>query len=138
MLNYLKFLSQQNGNRASEKASIPRFRYCFYFDFLSGQLDANTENALAHLKEHADYVRVLGSYPQKSRLVGPVLEAVEALKTIVVDPNEIGLLKLPSDEEDVAPLNIGFIGFGTFGQFLAARMKQHHRVSCMDEVDKVR
>jgi prephenate dehydratase len=138
LLNYLKFRSQQNGSTINDKASIPRFRYCFYLDFLSGQLDANTENALSHLKEHADYVRILGSYPQKSRLVGPVLRASEELKATVIDPREASLLKLPSDEEDVAPLNIGIIGFGSFGQDLAARMKQHHRVSCMDEADKVR
>lgn len=137
LLNYLKFRSQQNGNQASQKASIPRFRYCFYLDFLSSQLDANTENALSHLREHADYVRILGSYPQKSRLVGPVLEAAEELKVKVVDPREVSLLKLPSDEKSTAPLQIGIIGFGNFGQFLAARMKQHHKVSCLDEMDKV-
>ena len=137
LLNYLKFRSQQNGNQASQKASIPRFRYCFYLDFLSSPLDSNTENALSHLREQADYVRILGSYPQKSRLVGPVLEAVEELKNKVVDPRDISLLKLPSDEKDTAPLKIGIIGFGNFGQFLAARMKVHHKVSCMDEMDKV-
>ena len=144
LLNYLKFRSQRQKNKdgddntSSEKASLPRFRYCFYLDFLSGQLDANTENALSHLREQADYVRILGSYPAKSRLVGPVLDAAEELKTEAMDPNELSLSTLPSDEEDVKPLNIGIIGFGSFGQFLAARMTQKHKVSCMDEVDKVR
>jgi len=136
LLNYLKFRSQQKGNQKSQKASIPRFRYCFYLDFLSSQLDARTENALSHLREHADYVRILGSYPQKSRLVGPILDEVEELKTTVVDPTEVTLFKLPSDEENTTPLKIGIIGFGKFGQFLAARMKQDHIVSCMDESDK--
>jgi prephenate dehydratase len=144
LLNYLKFRNQAqqkkdgDDNTSSERASLPRFRYCFYLDFLSGQLDANTENALSHLREQADYVRILGSYPAKSRLVGPVLEAAEELKTEAMDPNELSLSTLPSDEEDVKPLNIGIIGFGSFGQFLAARMTQKHKVSCMDEVDKVR
>ena len=101
-------------------------------------MDANTENALAHLKEHADYVRILGSYPQKSRLVGPVLEAAEELKKTVVELKDISGRTLPSDEGDLQPLNIGLVGFGDMGQHLASRMKQKHRVSCMDELDKVR
>jgi hypothetical protein len=108
-------------------------------DFLSGQLDANTENALAHLREQADYVRILGSYPQKSRVVGPVAEAVEELKAKgVMDPTEISLATLPSDSENLQPLNIGIVGFGNFGQFLATRMTQYHQVSCIDQMDKVR
>jgi len=138
LLNYLKFRSRQNGDQKSQKASIPRFRYCFYLDFLSSQLDANTENALSHLREHADYVRILGSYPQKSQLVGPVLEAAEELKTRMVDAQDISLMKLPSDEKSVKPLKIGIIGFGNFGQFLATRMKLQHHTSCMDFVDRVR
>jgi prephenate dehydratase len=138
LLNYLKFRSQQNGqDKAKEKANIPRFRYCFYLDFLSGQLDHNTENALAHLKEQADYVRILGSYPQKSRLVGPIAAAVEELKTVEMDPREVSLLALPSDSKDTMPLNIGLLGFGTFGQFLASRLSQSHKVSCLDKLDKV-
>lgn len=136
LLNYLKFRSQQKGDKKLEKASIPRFRYCFYLDFLSSPLDANTENALAHLKEHADYVRILGSYPQKSRLVGPVQKEVEELKNRAVDPAETRLMKLPSDEGTL-PLNIGIIGFSDFGQFLATKMKEDHKVSCLDVVDKV-
>jgi len=139
LLNYLKFRSQQNGDGSQEKASLPRFRYCFYLDFLSGQLDANTENALSHLREQADYVRILGSYPRGSRLVGPVKEAVEELKNkVVVDQSQVSLRKLPSDDlADLRPLNIGIIGFGKFGQFLAAQMGQEHIVSCLDQMDKV-
>lgn len=142
LLNYLKFRSQQKNNGGSkdgEEFSIPRFRYCFYLDFLSGQLDVNTENALANLREFTDYVRVLGSYPRQSRLVGPVATAAEELKaTVVEDPKDISLVKLPSDSDEIQPLNIGIVGFGSFGKFLASRMvQQHHRVSCMDIVDKV-
>lgn len=137
LLNYLKFRSQQNGDSQVEAASLPRFRYCFYLDFLSSQLDVNTENALAHLKEHADFVRILGSYPQKSRLVGPIKDEVEELENKVIDPKDTRLMKLPSDG-DMVPLNIGIVGFGSFGQFLAERMKLHHRVSCLDDVDRVR
>jgi prephenate dehydratase/prephenate dehydrogenase len=143
LLNYLKFRSQQknNGtgkNKKREELSVPRFRYCFYLDFLEGQLSSNSENALSNLREFTDYVRILGSYPRGSRLVGPVATAVEELKaTVVDDPRDVSLLELPSDSDDGStPLNIGILGFGAFGQFLAARMSQQHRVSCLDKVDK--
>ena len=142
LLNFLKFRSQQKNNgkgrKKSEALSVPRFRYCFYLDFLDGQLSSNSENALANLREFTDYVRILGSYPRGSRLVGPVATAVEELKaTVVKDPKDISLMELPSDLDDGnAPLNIGILGFGDFGQFLAARMSQRNRVSCLDKLDK--
>jgi len=132
LLNFLKFKSQQMGKKTRNKADLPRFRYCFYLDFLANQLDENTQNALAHLREQADFVRILGSYPQKSRLVGPVAQEVERLKTMTVDPKEASILSLPSDTEDTKPLSIGIIGFDAFGQFLARRLTNQHRVSCMD------
>jgi hypothetical protein len=145
LLNYLKFRSQQKKNGNDKKGnnsalSIPRFRYCFYLDFLDGQLSSNSENAMANLREFTEYVRILGSYPRGSRLVGPVAAAVEELKaTVVDDPKEISLMELPSDSDDGGdPLNIGILGFGAFGQFLANRMAQQHQVKCLDKVDKVR
>jgi hypothetical protein len=60
---------------------------------------------LAHLREQADFVRILGSYPQKSRLVGPVAAEVEELKNMVVDP--VSLDSLPSDLEMENQLKIG-------------------------------
>ena len=139
LLNFLKFKSQQSGRKSRSKADLPRFRYCFYLDFLANQLDQNTQNALAHLREQADFIRILGSYPQKSRLVGPVAQAVERLKhsALVVDPSEISLKSLPSDEEDIKPLNIGIFGFDAFGQLLAKRMSKKHRVSAIDKIDRV-
>jgi prephenate dehydratase/prephenate dehydrogenase len=141
LLNYLKFRSQQKSNgkkKKSETLSVPRFRYCFYLDFLDGQLSSNSENALANLREFTDYVRILGSYPRGSRLVGPVATAVEELKTTVVsNPQDVSLMELPSDLDDGnTPLSIGILGFGAFGQFLAARMSKRHRVSCLDKLDK--
>ena len=153
LLNYLKFRSQQknNGNGNGKKdLSIPRFRYCFYLDFLSGQLDGNTENALANLREFTDYVRILGSYPRGSRLVGPVADAVEELKTAALSDDALSAAatssqQLGGDEDGIdadtsTPLSVGMIGFGAFGQTLAAQMKsgsnpQH--VSCLDTVDRV-
>jgi len=138
LLNFLKFKSQQRGKKTRNQADLPRFRYCFYLDFLANQLDENTQNALAHLREQADFLRILGSYPQKSRLVGPVAQAVEQLKHSAVDVTDISLASLPSDSEDVKPLNIGVIGFDSFGQFLAKRLKRKHQVRCLDQMDKVR
>jgi hypothetical protein len=138
LLSYLKFKSQQLGRKSRNKASLPRFRYCFYLDFLASELDENTQNALSHLREQADFLRVLGSYPQKSKLVGPVALAVEKLRHLNVDPKEASTATLPSDLEGTKALNIGIIGFGRFGQFLAQRMKNNNRVTCLDILDRVR
>jgi arogenate dehydrogenase (NADP+) len=89
---------------------------------------------LSNLREQADFVRILGSYPQTSRLVGPVAEQVEELKNMAVDP--VSLDSLPSDLEGHQALNIGIIGFGTLGQRLAKRFSNQHKVSCIDEDDK--
>jgi len=132
LLNYLKFKSQQMGKKSRNRADLPRFRYCFYLDFLANQLDVNTQNALAHLREQGEFVRLLGSYPQKSRLVGPVAKSVEQLKHKVMDPKDISLRTLPSDSESVEPLKIGIVGFDTMGQFLARELSKKHHVSCMD------
>jgi prephenate dehydrogenase len=131
LLNYLKFKSQQLGKKSRNRADLPRFRYCFYLDFLASPVDENTQNALAHLREQAEFVRVLGSYPQKSRLVGPVAEAAEDLKHTTVDPNDASLTSLPSDDDKEEPLKIGIVGFDNMGQFLARRLLQKHRVSCL-------
>jgi len=134
LLNFLKFRSQQKGRKAKNKADMPRFRYCFYLDFLAGECGENTQNALSHLREQADFVRILGSYPQTSRLVGPVADEVEELKNMAVDP--VSLDSLPSDIEGHQALNIGIIGFGTFGQGLAKRFTKQHKVACIDQDDK--
>lgn len=138
LLNFLKFKSQQLGRKSRNKASLPRFRYCFYLDFLAGELDENTQNALSHLREQADFLRILGSYPQKSKLVGPVAAAVEKLKHLNVDPTENSMATLPSDFEDSKPLNIGILGFGGYGQLLARKMTKNNRVTCLDILDRVR
>lgn len=140
LLSYLKFRHQRNGassNGSNNKDELPRFRYCFYLDFLANPLDENAQNALAHLREQADYLRVLGSYPKKSRLVGPVKDAAEQLKHMVInDPSEISLT---SSEATITAttLNIGIVGFDHFGQYIAKHLVRKHRVSCMDRTDKV-
>ena len=139
LLNYLKFRSQQSGKRTRNKADLPRFRYCFYLDFLAGQLDINSQNALAHLREQAEFVRVLGSYPRTSRLVGPVADSVEEIKHMTLDADQINIMSLSSDSSDVTPLKIGVVGFDNFGQCLAKHLSVKHQVSCMDpNQDKTR
>jgi prephenate dehydrogenase len=86
------------------------------------------------LREQAEFVRILGSYPQKSRLVGPVAAEVEELKNMHIDP--VSLDTLPSDIEGDRSLNIGIIGYGSLGQFLARRFVKKHKVSCLDQLDK--
>ena len=56
-----------------------RFRYCFYLDYAACELDPKARNALYHLQEQSDYVRVLGSYPRDSKLVGPIRHSLDAL-----------------------------------------------------------
>ena len=130
-LNFLKFKSQQLGKKTRNKADLPRFRYCFYLDFLASPGDENYQNALSHLREQAEFVRVLGSYPQKSRLVGPVAQSVEELKHLNVELKDVSLSSLPSDGDEAEPLNVGIVGFDSLGQFLARRFMKNHRVSCL-------
>lgn len=122
LLNYLRFRNTVTMNNRSSGASsssstvtgspsskigeeMPRFRYCFYLDILSSELDESVQNALHHLREQSDYCRVLGSYPANSRLVGPVADAVEALDAANEgrtrsEADALRLKSLPSDEDD--------------------------------------
>jgi prephenate dehydratase len=138
LLNFLKFKSQQLGRKARNKADLPRFRYCFYLDFLANELDENTQNALAHLREQADFMRILGSFPRKSRLVGPVKEAADRMKHMALDMKKNPeLFSLSSDQEEQQSLRIGIVGFGSLGQSLAKRMVAKHHVVCLDKEDRV-
>lgn len=151
LLNYLKFRKTQQTyeNGDDGDSDLPRFRYCFYLDFLDGQLSSNSENALSNLREFTDFVRILGSYPRKSQLVGPVSIAAEEIKIQrIMDETEMGMDASNSFDGsgdgmgDYAgndgPLNIGLVGFGSFGQILATRMiEENHKVSCLDTNDKV-
>jgi len=108
-------------------------------DILTNELDENAQNALHHLREQADFCRVLGSYPQKSRLVGPVKDVVDQLKIMSPLPSDqLSLTSLPSDNKKTKKYNIGIIGFGSFGQFLAKKIVKttNHKVSCIDALDK--
>ena len=154
LLNYLRFRKMKVGGLSPSSSSgkggsgggteeLPRFRYCFYLDILSSELDEDVQNALHHLREQSDYCRVLGSYPANSRLVGPVAEAVEALQAANVGKahdemmTDLRLKSLPSDNDEARHLNIGFVGYGSFGQYLSKQMSTHHNVRCIDPFDKV-
>ena len=154
LLNYLRFRKMKVGGMSSSSSSsgqggggsteeLPRFRYCFYLDILSSELDEDVQNALHHLREQSDYCRVLGSYPANSRLVGPVAEAVEALNAANIGKahdemmTDLRLKSLPSDDDGARKLNIGFVGYGAFGQYLSKLMSTHHNVRCIDPFDKV-
>ena len=139
LLNYLKFKNRASGKSARNQADLPRFRYCFYLDFLASELDENAQNALHHLKEQAEFCRILGSYPQKSKLVGPVYHDVEESQKFAVNSREeVSLLNLPSDSDDARVLNVGIVGFGNFGQFLGRKFAEKHHVRCIDQLDRVR
>lgn len=136
LLNYLKFKKRQRGDRDSQ-ADLPRFRYCFYLDFLASELDENAQNALHHLREQAEFCRILGSYPQKSRLVGPVYDAVqEAKRWNIENGSQLTQTTLPSDE-GVMKINIGIMGYGVYGKFLGRKFAEKHSVRCIDVLDKV-
>jgi prephenate dehydratase/prephenate dehydrogenase len=138
LLNYLKFKNEQQfGMKTRNQADLPRFRYCFYLDFLASELDENAQNALHHLKEQAEFCRILGSYPQKSKLVGPVHDDVKEASLFKVKSREdVTMLTLPSDEGGLT-LNIGIMGYGAYGQFLGRKFAETHSVRCIDLVDKV-
>ena len=144
LLNYLRFKSAVTYSKEAASSQkygkdLPRFRYLFYLDILSSELDEDVQNALHHLREQSDYCRVLGSYPAKSRLVGPVASAVEALNVANVGKPHTGDLrmkKLPSDDDEARKLNVGLIGYGSFGNYLSKHLSQHN-VRCIDTLDKV-
>lgn len=138
LLNYLRFKSQQRGNKSQSQADLPRFRYCFYLDFLANDLDEQAQNALHHLREQAEFCKILGSYPQKSKLVGPVHDEVENSKLFKVESrDDVVMMKLPSDDGGLK-LNIGIIGFDAFGQFLGRKFAEDHKVRCLDSNDKTK
>eukprot|EP00537_Pseudo-nitzschia_pungens_P005692 CAMPEP_0172375064 /NCGR_PEP_ID=MMETSP1060-20121228/59267_1 /TAXON_ID=37318 /ORGANISM="Pseudo-nitzschia pungens, Strain cf. cingulata" /LENGTH=767 /DNA_ID=CAMNT_0013102013 /DNA_START=209 /DNA_END=2512 /DNA_ORIENTATION=+ len=145
LLNYLKFrksqqtyAEQKDNSKLSIDDDLPRFRYCFYLDFLDGQLSSNSENALSNLREFTDFVRILGSYPRKSQLVGPVKAAAAEIKIQRVPDDADAAVDVGRDDATVNDsLRIGLVGFGSFGQVLAARMiDDNHEVSCLDMNDK--
>ena len=141
LLNFLQFQrrassldrSRDKKSESSASQDLPRFRYTFYLDFLASEFDDRTQNALMHLREQSDYVRVLGSFPKAGQLVGPIKTELERLDRIPITT------EFPSNpivkRTKVDPLKIGIIGFGKFGQFLAKTFVKNHEVYCSNKND---
>lgn len=120
---------------------LPRFQYTFYLDFLGSELDDRTQNALMHLREQSQFVRVLGSYPRGgtgvssgSNLIGPIRAALDTLGKIPVT-TEYPTVVL-NGKASQPGLKIGIVGFGKFGQFLAKTFVKKNEVYCMSKEDK--
>jgi exosome complex component RRP43 len=82
------------------------FRYFFYIDFLAHVEETAAQNALRHLSEIAPFLRVLGSYPCSHS---------SAQQDVAQD----------SPVHTPAPLRVGILGFGLFGQFLGKAMAEY-------------
>ena len=108
-------------------------RYTFYLDFLAPELDDRAQNALMHLREQAQFVRVLGSYPRNSQLIGPIKKYLEVLGNLPVTTEfpSISVFSAPKK----TPLRVGIIGFGKFGQFLAKTFAKEHNVYAVGRGD---
>ena len=120
---------------------LPRFRYCFYLDFLASQLDEPARNALLQLEEQSQYVRVLGSFPTKGQLLGPIRESLDLLAKESGEAEGLLMQKAAGIAARGPPpkapdrLKIGVVGFGKFGQFLTKTFTKYHDVSVASRDD---
>ncbi|CBN76762.1 Trifunctional Chorismate Mutase/Prephenate Dehydratase/Prephenate Dehydrogenase [Ectocarpus siliculosus] len=127
-----------------------RFQYCFYLDFLAGELDDKAQSALAHLRESAPFCRVLGSYARDSTLVGPISDTLEALSMGIGNGAQGAAAAAGAGDAIAASprrserrsgarasrrLKIGIIGFGKFGQFISRKFVMDHDVVAMGRGD---
>ena len=63
LLKFLELEGQQMGKPPRNKADLRRSPpYYFFMEFLGDELDMNVQNALAHLREQAKFVRILDSF----------------------------------------------------------------------------
>jgi NADP oxidoreductase coenzyme F420-dependent len=131
--NYLFFKLCSHLKLRVIKAIIIR-RYTFYLEFLASEFEDRTQNALLHLREQSQFVRVLGSYPKSSQLIGPVKNSLDALSKIPVT-TEFPSSPVASRQLKKDPLKIGIIGFGKFGQFLAKTFVKNNDVYCINKGD---
>lgn len=144
-VDLLSQLSSTTMAKGSAAGDLPRFRYTFYLDFLAPQYSDGAQNALLHLKEQSEFVRVLGSYPSSGTgLVGPVKAALAALDAAPslkqqqqLKPDPTPTITSATNSKQVSrPLSIAIVGFGKFGQFLARTfIKQGHTVKAIDKDD---
>jgi prephenate dehydrogenase len=149
LLNYLAFANKGAGLKSDPDDR--RFKYCFYLDVNACELDISTQAALFHLREQSDFVRVLGSYPADSQLVGPVKDAVV---TNAKRPTQHLRDARTSEEQQIQStgtskgngtaiqppaatqrLRFGIVGFGKFGQYLAKTLVKHAEIAAVDTDD---
>lgn len=119
-----------------------KYRYLFYVDILGYQYNENVTNALRHLREFCKLARVLGSYPTNGVLVGDVRDRciragvdVSGANVAVSSQNESTSVKHDAMNMKEKRLNIGIIGFGNFGQFLAKTFRKYHNVRATSRSD---
>lgn len=111
-------------------------RYTFYLDILASELDDRAQNALMHLKEQAHFVRVLGSFPRNSQLIGPIKASLNTLAKIPVTTEYPSVSVISYANRIKKPsLKIGIVGFGKFGQFLAKTFVKNNQVYCVNKGD---
>lgn len=104
-------------------------------DFLASEFDDRTQNALYHLREQSEYVRVLGSFPKGGELIGPVKATLNTLNNIPIT-TEYPSVQVIKNKEEGRRLKIGIVGFGKFGQFLAKTFVKDHDVYCVNKGDE--
>ncbi|KAI9912404.1 hypothetical protein PsorP6_005475 [Peronosclerospora sorghi] len=116
----------------SAESARRKYSYLFYVDLIGHESDENVRNALRHLRELCKFVRVLGSYPTKGKVLGDVretLEAVGAYQHSTASPARTLQTQQP------VRLTIGIYGLGNFGQFLAKMMTKSHDVRATSRTD---
>lgn len=143
ILQQLKFMNApkerettSDSQRKSFKSAPSNFinsRYAFYLDFQASEYNDKAQNALMHLKEQAQYVRVLGSYPRGSKLIGSVKRSLDLIANVPVT-TEFPLAPQVV-QQTKRRLKIGIVGFGKFGQFLAKTFVKNHDVYAVSRSD---
>ncbi len=138
----MKSLSGDTSGPVEGDHDLPRFRYCFYLDFLASQLDEPARNALLQLEEQSQYVRVLGSFPTKGQLLGPIRESLDLLakesgeaESVLLQQSRAATAASMPPPKSPDRLKIGVIGFGKFGQFLTKTFTKYHDVSVVSRDD---
>ena len=119
--NLTKLESRPNLNKSNP------FDYLFYIDFLRdinlSVIDSSNIDTI--LQNKVSYVKYLGNYEYCDKI-----HYMENHNTKVVE-----VLVEEEEEEEDSKLSIGIIGFGTFGQFLAHKFKQKHKVLTTSRTD---
>lgn len=108
-------------------------------DFLASEFDDRAQNALHHLREQSQYVRVLGSFPKNGELIGPIKSALATLANLPITteyPSVHEVMKLKDKLPKKEQLKIGIIGFGNFGQYIAKTFAKSHTVYAVSQGDK--